>query len=149
MRPASAAGAAGQRETAARLAYVLITPARNEQMHIEKAITSVINQTSRPLKWVIVSDGSIDRTDEIVRQYLSAHDWIELVRMPERTERTFAGKVYAFDAGLARVRHLPYTIIGNLDADISFDADYIEYLLGKFAQYPRLGVASTNHREDG
>ena len=127
-----------------RLTYVLITPARNEEAYIEQTIKSVVGQTIRPAKWVIVSDGSTDRTDEIVKRYLPAHDWIELLRMPERKERHFAGKVHAFDAGLLRARHLPYDIIGNLDADVSFESDYVEYLLGKFAQYPRLGVAGTN-----
>ncbi len=131
----------------ARLTYVLITPARNEEAFIEQTIESVVGQTIRPIKWVIVSDGSTDRTDEIVKRYVAVHDWIELVRMPERKARHFAGKVLAFDAGVARVNHLPYDVIGNLDADVSFEPDYVEYLLGKFAQHPALGVAGTNQRE--
>jgi glycosyltransferase involved in cell wall biosynthesis len=134
-------------EQASDLAYVLITPARNEETHIERTIKSIVGQTIRPVKWVIVSDGSTDRTDQIVKQYAVAHEWIELVRMPERKERHFGGKVHAFDAGAARVGHLSYNIIGNLDADVSFEPDYVEYLLSKFAQYPRLGVAGTNQRE--
>ena len=130
-----------------QLTYVLVTPARNEEAHIEQTIKSVVGQTIRPAKWVIVSDGSTDRTDDIVRRYVAVHGWIELVRMAERKERSFAGKVHAFDAGAARVRHLPYEIIGNLDADVSFESDYIEYLLEKFAECPRLGVAGTNQRE--
>ena len=49
--------------------YVLITPARNEAQFIELTIKSVIAQTSKPIKWVIVSDGSTDGTDEIVSRY--------------------------------------------------------------------------------
>jgi len=135
-------------ERAARPVYVLITPARNEEAHIERTIKSVVSQTARPAAWVIVSDGSTDGTDEIVSQYAAAYDWIELVRMPEREERHFAGKVHAFNAGMARVRHLPYEIIGNLDADVAFEPDYVEYLLGKFVRYARLGVAGTNQREE-
>ena len=58
----------------------------------------------RPIKWVIVSDGSTDRTDDIVRKYTAQHSWIELVRMPERRERDFSGKVLSFNAGRERVR---------------------------------------------
>jgi biofilm PGA synthesis N-glycosyltransferase PgaC len=148
MKARSAASESARGGRLAQLGYVLITPARNEEAHIERTIKSVVSQTLRPLKWVIVSDGSTDRTDEIVRQYAETHDWIERVRMPERKQRNFAGKVHAFDAGLARVRHLPYQIIGNLDADVAFEPDYVEYLLGKFAQYPGLGVAGTNQREE-
>jgi poly-beta-1,6-N-acetyl-D-glucosamine synthase len=110
-------------------------------------IQSVVAQTVRPLKWAIVSDGSTDRTDVIVQRYALDHPWIELVRMPERRERNFAGKVQAFNAGYARMAGLKYDIIGNLDADVSFDAEYFEFLLGKFAENPRLGVAGTPYRE--
>lgn len=127
--------------------YVLISPARNEAAFIEKTIQSVIAQTFLPLKWVIVSDGSTDGTDEIVNRYVADHPWIELVRMPERKERHFAGKVNAFNAGYARVKDLDYAVIGNLDTDVSFDADYFDYLLRKFADNPRLGVAGTPFRE--
>jgi glycosyltransferase involved in cell wall biosynthesis len=95
--------------------YVLVTPARNEARFIATTIESVVAQSVRPLKWVVVSDGSTDGTDEIVSRYAAQHDWIELVRMPERKERHFAGKVHAFNAGRARVSHLPYEVIGSLD----------------------------------
>ncbi|MEO0250368.1 MAG: glycosyltransferase family 2 protein, partial [candidate division WOR-3 bacterium] len=130
------------------LRYVLITPARNEAAFIELTIRSVIGQTVLPLKWVIVSDGSTDGTDEIVKRYAARHDWIEVKRMPERKERHFAGKVLAFNAGYERVKDLEFDIIGNLDADISFDdPEYFEFLLGKFAQEPELGVGGTPFRE--
>jgi glycosyltransferase involved in cell wall biosynthesis len=82
-------------------------------------LTSVVKQTVRPLKWVIVSDGSTDGTDDIVKRYVVERSWIELVRMPERRERDFAGKVHAFNSGYARLNNLHFDIIGSLDADIS------------------------------
>jgi len=129
--------------------YVLITPARNEALFIEQTIKSVIGQTIRPAKWVIVSDGSTDGTDDIVKGYAAEYAWIELVRMPERTDRHFAGKVHAFNAGHAKVKDLPYKFIGNLDADISFETDYYAFLLDKFEQMPDLGVAGTPFVEAG
>jgi glycosyltransferase involved in cell wall biosynthesis len=127
--------------------YVLITPARNESAFIEMTIQSVVAQTARPLRWVIVSDGSTDGTDEIVSKYAAEHAWIELVRMPERQERHFAGKVNAFNAGRARVADLNYHVIGNLDADVSFEKDHFRHLLSKFAEYPELGVVGAPFRE--
>jgi biofilm PGA synthesis N-glycosyltransferase PgaC len=129
------------------LRYVLITPARNEAEFLELTIESVVAQTVRPLKWVIVSDGSTDGMDDIVRKYAPDYPWMELVRMPERRERHFAGKVYAFNAGYAKVSGLEYDVIGNLDADVSFDQEYFEFLLRKFVENPRLGVAGTPFRE--
>lgn len=129
------------------LAYALVTPARNEAAFIEQTIQAVAAQTVLPVKWVIVSDGSTDGTDEIVKQYAARHDWIEVVRMPERRERHFAGKVHAFRAGYARLEGLDYDVVGNLDADITFDAEYFDFLLKEFAENPRLGVAGTPFRE--
>lgn len=130
------------------LHYVLVTPARNEAAFIGQTITSVVAQSVLPEKWVIVSDGSTDGTDEIVRKYASQYRWIELLRMPERKERHFAGKVHAFNAGYSRLQHVEYDVIGSLDADISFDQQYFQFLLKQFANNPRLGVAGTPFKDD-
>lgn len=127
--------------------YVLITPARNEAQFIELTLKSIVAQTARPLKWVIVSDGSTDGTDEIVSRYAAEHSWIELLRMPERCERTFAGKVHAFNAGNARVKGLGYEAIVSLDADISFDPEYFSFLLSKLTSDPTLGLVGTPFQE--
>jgi glycosyltransferase involved in cell wall biosynthesis len=125
------------------LKYALITPARNEEAFIGQTIQSVVSQTITPRKWVIVSDGSTDRTDDIVREYAARHNWIELVRMPERRDRHFAAKVACFNAGLDRLRGEDLDILGNLDADITVGQDYFEFLLSKFAADTKLGVAGT------
>jgi len=126
-----------------RLSYVLITPARNEEKYIETTIRSVIEQTVLPKKWVIVSDGSTDLTDQIVMRYAASFPWIDLVRMPANQGRSFAAKVRCFNAGYKQVKDLKYDIIGNLDADISFEKDYFGFLVGKFTEIPELGVAGT------
>ena len=128
-------------------AYVLITPARNEAEFIEMTVRAVIRQTIRPLRWVIVSDGSTDGTDDIIQEYTASHPWIELVRMPERKERHFAGKVHAFNAGYDRVKNLDYAAIASLDADISFDQDYFAFLVGKLAENQRLGLVGTPFKD--
>src|SRR5262249_29412719 len=127
--------------------YILITPARNEEAFIEKTLDSVITQTRLPERWVIVDDGSTDRTAEIVETYAKRHSWIELLRRRQHVERSFAGKVHAFDIGLDRVRSHDFEVIGNLDADLSFEPDYLEFLMRKFSEDPRLGVAGTPFTE--
>lgn len=139
----------GESGRPATLRYVLITPARNEEQFIEQTIQSVIRQTVPPLKWVIVSDGSTDRTDEIVRKYLPQYPWMELVRMPERRDRHFAAKVQCFNAGYEKVKDEDYDIIGNLDADITFEPDYLEFLLERFAEDAKLGAGGTPFVEGG
>jgi glycosyltransferase involved in cell wall biosynthesis len=123
--------------------YALVTPARNEQSFIAGTIRSVLAQTILPQRWIIVSDGSTDRTDEIVQQFASKHSWLELLRMPERRDRHFAAKARCFNAGYALLRGEDYDYIGSLDADITFEPDYFSFLLQKFVALPNLGVAGT------
>jgi glycosyltransferase involved in cell wall biosynthesis len=132
-----------------RMPYVLITPARNEERFIEKLIRSVISQTVPPSRWVIVNDGSTDATPSIVSGYVAKYDWIELLNLSPHRDRSFAAKVYAFNAGFERVKNLEYEVIGNLDSDISFEPDYLEFLMNKFQEDPNLGVAGTIFHQEG
>lgn len=128
--------------------YVLITPVRNEAELIELTLQSVIAQTVRPVRWVIVSDGSTDGTDELVQRYTAEHAWIEFVRAGGNGNRNFTGKVNAFNAGYERIKNLQYEVIGNVDGDTSFDSDYFSFLLQKVMEDPRLGVVGTCYVED-
>jgi glycosyltransferase involved in cell wall biosynthesis len=92
---------------------------------------------------------STDNTAEIVEGHARQCSWIDLKRLPPRQERSFSRKVYAFNAGLEQVRNLDFDVIGNLDADLSFEPDYLEFLMSKFAEDPTLGVAGTPFTEDG
>jgi glycosyltransferase involved in cell wall biosynthesis len=129
--------------------YVLITPAHNEEAFIHKTLDSMVAQALLPERWVIVDDGSTDRTAEIAENYAARLLWIEVVRRPQRLDRSFAGKVHAFNAGLERVKSLQFEVIGNLDADLSFDPDYLAFLMQRFSEDPGLGVAGTPFLEDG
>ncbi len=131
------------------LAYVLITPARDEEATIEKCIQAVEAQTVLPRRWIVVSDGSTDRTDQIVKGYCRRHDWLRLIRVEGSRDRHFGAKVRAFNAGRDALDDLPYQVIGNLDADITFGKDYFEFLMGRFLEDPLLGVAGTPFVENG
>jgi glycosyltransferase involved in cell wall biosynthesis len=129
--------------------YILITSARNEEKFIEGTINSVVAQTRLPEQWVIVDDGSTDRTAEIVQCYAESHPWIELVRRPKRLDRNFAAKAHAVNAGLEHVRSPQFAVMGNLDADVSFESDYLAFLMEKFSEDSELGVAGTPFTEEG
>lgn len=129
--------------------FVMVTPARNEAEFIEKTIASGICQTSLPLKWVIVDDGSTDNTLEIIKRYAVHHPWIEVVQASAFRERSFAAKVGAFNLGYEKVKNLNYEVVVNIDADVSFAPDYCEFVLSKFKKDPSLGVAGTVFEEDG
>ena len=129
------------------LRCVLITPARNEEAFIAKTIESMVSQTIRPIRWVIVNDGSTDRTGRspaAMRPSMTGSKWSTC---PERRDRSFAAKVHSFNAGYAKVKGLDYEIIGNLDADISFDIRPSRVRpAAAVPRDPRPGVAGTSLR---
>src|SRR5690349_19956259 len=129
--------------------YVLVTPARNEEAFIEKTLDSMVSQTVSPEKWVIVDDGSTDSTAQLVDKYARDNRWIELVRRAQRPDRSFSRKVDAFNAGLQKVSSHDFEVIGNQDADLSSDSDYLEFLISKFTYDPWLGVAGSPFVENG
>jgi glycosyltransferase involved in cell wall biosynthesis len=121
--------------------YVLVSAAYNEEAFIEKTIQSVIKQTEPPLKWVIVSDGSTDGTDGIVRKYAAQYPFVELLRLEKDHKRNFAAQVHAINAGCEKLKTLEFDFLGNLDSDVVIpSADYFARLLSKFEQFPNLGL---------
>lgn len=121
--------------------YVLVTAAYNEEAYIEKTIQSVVAQTVLPMRWAIVSDGSKDRTDEIVLSYAARHPFIQSVRVQEEHARNFAAQVNAINLGCKSLQTLNYRFIANLDADLSFEPTYYSRLIEKFYEDPDLGLA--------
>lgn len=121
--------------------YVIVTSAHNEEAFIERTLNSVISQTIPPLKWIVVNDGSDDRTGEIVERYSVHCPFVELVSVRRSGGRSFSNKARAFGIGLSSACQLDYEYVGNLDADISLEPDYYERILSEFADEPKLGIA--------
>lgn len=122
-------------------AYVLITPVRDEEATIGKTIDSVIHQTHLPSEWVIVSDGSTDRTNEIILETMAKHPWIQLLALKPRPGRSFAAVVHNTEAGIRHLKFKDYKFLGLLDADVTFQADYFEQLIRRFDADTALGLA--------
>lgn len=120
--------------------YVLITPAKNEELCIENTIKSVISQTLLPSQWVIVSDGSTDRTDEIIKNYQKSNSFIKYLRNESNQSIDFSSKVRAFNLGLSSIDLNDYCFIGNLDADVSFEANYYEEMIRLMNDDIKLGI---------
>lgn len=121
--------------------YVLITAAKNEESYIEKTIQSILNQTIKPEKWVIVSDGSTDRTNSIIEKYINKSSFIDLIALPPNKERNFSSKVNALNQALKKIEGIDFNFIGNLDADVTLDSNYYEHVFRTFQSNPKLGVA--------
>lgn len=121
--------------------YVVITPVRDEEKHIEKTIQSMANQSIVPRQWVIVDDGSRDATGAIIDSYAQKHHWITVIHRKDRGFRKNGGGVIeAFNEGYAAINGPDFDFIVKLDGDLSFDSDYFERCFDRFAADPKLGV---------
>ncbi len=121
--------------------YILVTPVRDEVALIGRTIAAVLAQTVRPREWIIVSDGSTDGTDDIIRAAVADHPWLHLLALPPRTGRSFAAVVKNTTLGIQSLQIPDYEYLGLLDSDVTFQTDYFEQLLARFTANPRLGLA--------
>jgi poly-beta-1,6-N-acetyl-D-glucosamine synthase len=127
--------------TTANRQYVLLTPAKDEEATIGITIDSVVGQALLPVEWIIVSDGSTDKTDSIVAEASRAHPWIRLVQLPIRATRSFSAVVQATETGLKTLTSTRHEYVGLLDADVRFAPTYFERLIERFERNERLGLA--------
>src|SRR6056297_2889296 len=124
--------------------YLIVSPCRNEAAYMRHTLDSVAAQTVRPALWVVVDDGSTDATPEILAEYAAAHDWIRVVKKPDRGHRAVGpGVIEAFYDGLDTVGDLsPYLAIGKLDLDLDLPERYFEILIDRMVADPRIGTCS-------
>jgi poly-beta-1,6-N-acetyl-D-glucosamine synthase len=124
--------------------YIIISPVRNEEKNIEYTIQSVLSQTIKPARWIIVDDGSSDRTADIIKNYTSDNNWISLLQLADRGyyDLNGGGEIKAFYQGYQKIKDDNFAFLVKLDGDISFDPYYFENLFKEFHANKRLGVAS-------
>jgi poly-beta-1,6-N-acetyl-D-glucosamine synthase len=121
--------------------YVIVTAAHNEEGFLELTIQSVLAQSIRPIRWVIVSDRSTDRTDAIAASFAAQHDFIRFLRRDHSLSRGSSSKISALSKAIEQLGDCDYDFIANLDGDVSFDPDYFTSLLAQFQKDPGLGIA--------
>ena len=128
--------------------YAVVTPARNEERNIGRLATALAAQTLPPVAWVVVDDASVDATPAILAELGDEHPWVRSLTRPaaDPHERLADGRRKArdLDGFLLGARSLdePVDVIVKVDADIDFDPDFFEVLIGRFAADGLLGIAS-------
>ena len=132
--------------------YVIITPARNEEENIEETLLSVAAQTIPPAEWIIVNDGSTDKTGPILDAYAAKYPWLRVIHLADRGYREPGGGVIrTFNQGLAQLRHKDWEFIVKLDGDLQLPPDYFAKCFEEFRKDPSLGVGGgiICHSKDG
>jgi poly-beta-1,6-N-acetyl-D-glucosamine synthase len=127
-----------------RLRYAIVTPARNERDNLRRLAASVLAQRHLPERWVIVDDGSDDGMGAVADELARDHDWIVALRTGEDHDELRQGRrrgrdLLAFWQGLRSLPE-PVDVFVKVDADTSFEPDYFERLIGRFAEQPDLGM---------
>ena len=123
-----------------RQTYVLVSACRNEEKYLDGLAEMIAAQTVPPLRWIIVDDGSTDRTYERAEEWAARLPYLQVVRMPGGRPRSFSSQVYAAQHGSEVAKSLNFDFIGFLDADIKLPPDYYEALLQRFDQENGLGL---------
>jgi biofilm PGA synthesis N-glycosyltransferase PgaC len=123
--------------------YLLISSCRDEAGYMRETLDSVINQSVRPAKWIIVDDGSTDSTPQILAEYRAKHDWIEVVTRCDRGQRSVGpGVIEAFYAGYNAINPDEYDYLCKLDLDLRLPRRYFEILMKRMTANPRIATCS-------
>ena len=121
--------------------YVIITPVRNEAALLQKTIDSMVAQTILPIEWIIVNDGSTDKTGEIIDAAAKKNAWITAIHRKDRGFRKAGGGVMeTFYDGYGRLKTQDWDFLVKLDGDLSFEPDYFEKCFAHFSANPKLGI---------
>jgi len=131
--------------------YALVTAAHNEEGYLEQTIASVLTQSQPPVKWVIVNDGSTDKTAQIIDSFAREAVFIEKLDKAEAHAHSFGAQARAQMTGYAALKDVPFDFIGMLDADIVLPPDYYCRVLDLFLKDPALGMAGgfVYEKQDG
>ena len=125
-----------------KIKYIIISPVRNEEKTIEKTILSVINQSLRPLKWLIVDDNSSDKTVDIINEYCSNYPWIECIKNKDVKLNEKGARIATIINTYLKFINEKYDFFSKLDGDVQFDSDFYEKISKAFIINPNLGIAS-------
>lgn len=128
--------------------YILITPVKNEEDNLPQLIKSVVEQTERPVLWIILNDHSTDTSQDIISEAVSKYDFIigrmSSGRKNSRDLSFHLSKItqdaidFAYD--YCNENNLRFEFIGNLDADLQLKTDYFKNLREEFDLNPKLGI---------
>lgn len=133
--------------------YIVVTPAKNEAANLPNLIRSIVDQTFKPVLWVIVDDGSTDNTPEIIKKVQEDYSWIYSIQM-NRSERDIGVHLanviqqgFNFAIKYCKRNGIDYEYLGNVDGDLTLEHTFFENLISEFRNDSKLGIASggTNH----
>lgn len=128
--------------------YIVVTPCRNEEKNLPDLIQSMAAQTIKPVLWVIIDDGSTDRTPEIIKAVIKKHNWVQSIRLGSSKRdlgihyADIVDEGFGFAIEYCAKNEIEYGYLGNLDGDLTLPSTFYENLMVEFEKDPELGIAS-------
>lgn len=136
--------------------YLIVTPAKNEEKDLPGLIESMALQSMKPVIWVIIDDGSTDKSPEILTKAAKKYNWIKNIRLKEcpRDLSMHVARVikngFDFALDFCKENDIQFDYIGFLDADIKIeDKDLFRKYIIEFKKDNRLGIAGGNLYDEG
>ncbi len=123
-----------------RKRYIAITPARDEERLLPGLIASMEAQTVPAERWILIDDGSADRTPAIADEAAARWSRLEVHHLDRRRARAPGGESVVMKF-LPREQWEVYDFILRLDADLTFGPEMVEVLIAEFDKDPKLGIA--------
>ncbi len=113
----------------------IIMPVYNGELYLEKSLNSIKNQTFSDFEFLIIDDGSTDRTPEILKKYASCDSRIRILNQNHQ------GIVKALNLGIEESRGL---FIARMDADDIALPDRLEKQYNKINSSPDIVALGTS-----
>ena len=111
--------------------FLIIIPAHNEEENILPCLESLKNQTFQDFKCVIVNDGSTDKTQQIVENFINSVTLsgvealsFKVLNLEKSEHQPGAKVVRTFNKGLETENLQEYDVVCKFDADIIFPDNY-------------------------
>ena len=123
----------------------VLIPARNEERNIEPALRSILLSKDVDLELIVLDDGSVDATAELVARAAARDSRVSLVR-GETLPDGWAGKNFACHQ-LARAARSPVLIF--LDADVRVRPDALARTLRFLDESSASLISGVPHEETG
>lgn len=128
--------------------YILVTPCKNEEENLPNHIDSIAKQTIKPVLWVIVDDGSNDKTPHIIQEAEKKYLWIISIRLDSKKRdmgphyATVLKKGFDYAIEYCKKNNIIYEYLANVDGDITLEHTFFENLIREFEKDLSLGIAS-------
>lgn len=129
--------------------FLIVIPAHNEEENILPCLESLKNQTFQDFKCVIVNDGSTDKTQQIVENFINSVTLsgvealsFKVLNLEKSEHQPGAKVVRTFNKGLETENLEEYDVVCKFDADIIFPENYLEKINEVYEKNPKAGMVS-------